>query len=140
MKKLFLFVAAATLTLSLNSCSKDDGGGDTLSMKIGGVKKSFKVDVIESDESVTLLGYTGSTSNPTEILTVDIEPGATGAEAVNSISYTDASDVTYFDNVTNSSVTVNNGSSVKGTFSGSMSPIGEGADILITEGTFSVKY
>ena len=138
MKKLLLFVSVIALTLSLNSCSSDSGGGNgSMSLKVDGVKKNFKTFIYSFEGTTSVYGYIGNVDTPTEEVEFDLATG-TGANKVVNFNYytttTDYSTVTFTSNVTTNSAT-----SAKGTFSGIVEPFGSGADLVITEGTFSGK-
>ena len=139
MKKIFLFLSASAMVLSLNSCSSDDGGGSSVSFKVDGVSKSFKVVSEDFGGVLFVTGYKGSASNPTEFVSFTIESGATGANAITDFSYentTDSYDTTTF----TSNVSENANGKVKGTFSGTLEPFEGGSDVVITDGKFSAKY
>jgi hypothetical protein len=141
MKKIFLFVAVAALTISLNSCSSgSSGGGDGyISFKINGVEKSFKAGATETGGTVWVHGYIGSVDAPTEIIDFYIQSGETG-DVMDSPTYTNASEETYYGDSGTSDVTVNNGSTVKGTFSGIMAPFNSSnSSLTITSGEFSAS-
>ncbi len=112
MKKLFLFMAVAVLTFSLNSCSSDSGGGSSLSFKVNGVSKSFKTFAEESKGTVYVTGYTGSAEDPTETFSFSIMTEETG-DVMDSPTYTDANGDNYFGNTGASNVTVNNAAQLK---------------------------
>ena len=136
MKKLFLFVSAVALSVSLNSCSSDSGGGSSMSMKVNGTKKTFKTVAVDFGGTTNVYGYIGNADNPTEEVSFALASGT--GDKVAGFSY-DNADNSYFDNVFTSNVTVNSATSAKGTFSGTVQPLGAGADLIITEGTFSAK-
>lgn len=137
MKKLLLFVSAVALTASLNSCSKDSGGGSSLSMKINGTKKSFKTLAYTFGGATSVTAYIGNIDDPTEELDFELASG-TGDKVV-SLYYSVGED-TYTDGSSfTSNVTTNSTSSAKGTFSGALVKMGGGTDIAITDGTFSAK-
>jgi hypothetical protein len=137
MKKLFLFVSAVALSVSLNSCSSDSGGGSTLSMKVDGTNKTFKVIAFQFGGATSVHGYIGNIDSPTETVDFDLASG-TGADKVTGFSYDTADD--FYTPVTfTSNVTANSASSAKGTFSGTVEPFGGGANKVITNGTFSAK-
>lgn len=138
MKKLFLFVSAVALTASLNSCSSDSDGGSSMSMKVNGVKKTFKTEAFKVGTTTNVYGYIGDIDNPTEDVNFALASGT--GDKVTGFSYSNA-DGSYDATTTfTSNVTVNSASSAKGTFSGTVEPfIGSGADLTITEGTFSGK-
>ncbi|MDI1316340.1 hypothetical protein [Flavobacterium sp.] len=137
MKKLFLFVSLIAVTVSLNSCSSDSDGGSSMSLKVDGVKKNFKTVIFSFGGTTSVYGYTGNVDTPTEEVEFDLATG-TGAGKVTNFNYytatTDYTAVTFTSNVTENSAT-----SAKGTFSGTVEPFGAGADVVITEGTFSGK-
>jgi hypothetical protein len=137
MKKLLLFVSVVALTVLLNSCSSDSDGGVSMSFKVDGVKKNFKTLIYSFGGTTSVYGYIGNVDNPTEEAEFDLLTG-TGADKVTNFHYytttTDYSPVTFTSNVTANSAT-----SAKGTFSGTVEPFGGGADLVITEGTFSGK-
>jgi hypothetical protein len=138
MKKLFLFVSAVALTVSLNSCSSDSGSGTSLSMKVGGVKKSFKTEAYSVFGTTFVEGYIGNIDSPTESIYFTVNSG-TGANKISNFSYDNATD-SYSPGTLTSDVTTNTASSVKGTFSATLGPdTTAGADVVITEGTFSGK-
>ena len=139
MKKVFLFMAVAALTISLNSCSSDSGGGSSLSFKVNGTTKSFKTTATESGGTVFVIGYIGSAASPTETVSFSIASGATG-DVMSDVSYDNDTD-TYFSGSGTSDVTLNNGSSVKGTFSGTLEPFDSANPTLtVTDGKFSASY
>ena len=135
MKKLLLFVSAIALTVSLNSCSSDSDGGSSMSLKVDGVKKSFKTVIYSFGGTTSVYGYTGNVDNPTAEVEFDLATGI-GADKISNFFYytatTDYSEVTLTSNVT-----TNTASSAAGTFSGTLEPFGAGPDIVITEGRFS---
>lgn len=137
MKKLFLFVAAVALTVSLNSCSSDSDGGSSMSMKVNGTKKTFKTLAISFGGTTNVFGYIGSIDNPTEEVSFAIASGT--GDKVTGFTYDNATD-SYDATTFTSNVTVNSSTKAKGTFSGTVEPfIGTGADLVITEGTFSAS-
>lgn len=137
MKKLFLFVSAVALTVSLNSCSSDSDGGSSMSMKVNGVKKTFKTEAFSFGGTTNVYGYIGDIDNPTEQVNFALASGT--GDKVTGFSY-DNADGSYDATTFTSNVTVNSATSAKGTFSGTVEPfIGAGADLTITEGTFSGK-
>ncbi|UPT71774.1 MAG: hypothetical protein M0D53_05510 [Flavobacterium sp. JAD_PAG50586_2] len=137
MKKLFLFVSAVALTVSLNSCSSDSDGGGSMSMKVNGTKKTFKTIAYNSGSVNSVYGYIGNIDTPTESIDFDLATG-TGDKVIN-FEYSSDGSNTYIDGAFTSDVTTNSTSSVKGTFSGTLVKIGGGTDLTITEGTFSAK-
>ena len=152
MKKLFLFMAVASLTISLNSCSSS-GGSDssskgTITAKVDGVAKTFNVvSVVEevvdpgTEFEYTQLNVTGKIGT-TEIITFCFLKGATGSTAYgnevfsytkNGVTYVDDGTATF--NVTTNSIA---SKSIVGTFSG---PYTDGTNsITFTEGAFNIQY
>jgi len=142
MKKLFLFVSLIALTVSLNSCSSDSdgGGGKSISFKIGGVNKTFStIAAAENGGFVFVTGFNGTASSQTESVSFTIATGATGANKVSNFTYTTQGGNSFIADPLTSDVTTNSGSSVKGTFSGTLQGVSS-SDLIMTEGKFSVKY
>ena len=141
MKKLFLFVSVVALTVTLNSCSSDsDGGGKSITFKVGGVSKSFSTIVAaEGGGVVFVTAYNGTASDPGESVQFTINSGETGAGKVTNFGYTSPGGNDFEGNPLTSNVTTNSGSSVKGTFSGTLDGV-SGSDLIMTEGNFSIDY
>ncbi|MES2411503.1 MAG: hypothetical protein V4535_08680 [Bacteroidota bacterium] len=142
MKKLFLFVSAVALTVTLNSCSSDDeDGGDSISFKIGGVTKSFNTIVAaEGGGTVFVSAYNGTASDPGESVSFTIPSGETGANRVDNFSYTSPGGNDFTGNPLTSDVTTNSGSLVKGTFSGTLDGGVSTSDLVMTDGKFDITY
>ena len=148
MKKIFLFMTLTFLSLSLNSCSKsssndDDGGSgaNTITCKIAGVTKTFVATTSSSGGFVFIYGYTGSQAAPTETLSLYMLSGATGANKINSITYMNAAGADFDTDPITSNVTTNSATAAAGTFSGTLiSSSGSGADLTLTEGSFSATF
>lgn len=140
MKKLFLFLSVSVLTLSLNSCSSDSGSGNgSVSLKIGGVSKSFKIETEESAGTVYVYGYRGSIDDPTETIDFQFDTEVTGADHVMYVTYTNEND-SYYDTTLVSNISSNTATAAKGTFTATLTPFGSGNDLVLSEGKFSVKY
>jgi hypothetical protein len=146
MKKIFLFMTVTFLSLSLNSCSKssssDDGGGggaNTITCKIAGASKSFTATTTSSGGFVVIYGYTGNQADPTETITLAMQSGATGTNKINSISYMNAAGASYAADPITSNVTTNSATAAAGTFSGTLTSFDAGADLTLTNGSFSVS-
>jgi hypothetical protein len=140
MKKIFLFVAAAALTVSLNSCSKDDDNGSSksVSFKVDGVSKKFKVESAETAGTLFVTGYIGNIEEPTESVYFTVESGATGADAITNFNYSNAND-DYSPTTLTSNVTSNSSGKAAGTFSGTLEPFDGDTNVVITDGKFSTK-
>lgn len=157
MKKIFLFIATATLAFSMNSCSSDDnsdsnGGnttvGGTITLKIDGVSKTFNNVIVNANPfdidnpDLILLDVTASVAgNSSEYINFQIFKGRTGANSFYSdLQYT-LNNITYRDQV--SSITQTNSDNVlKGTFNGDVEGYFNNAWVIktLTEGKFDVKY
>lgn len=140
MKKLLLFVSAVALTVSLNSCSSSSGGGgNSMSMKIGGTKKTFKTEAYSAGGFTFVYGYIGNIDAPTEEVDFTVTSG-TGADKIVNFSYYNSTDSYSPSTNVTSNVTANTTSSVKGTFSGTLEPdTTSGDNLVITEGSFSSR-
>lgn len=149
MKKIFLFLAAASLSLA--SCSSDDGGssngGDSVTFKVNGVEKTFNTVQVEevvwdegTPDEFSQIEVTASMNNsPTEFVTFSVEPDGVGADALYDFRYTAAGDQFYSYDSFVSIVQTNTGSKLRGTFSGTLNSGGE-ATKTITEGEFNISY
>lgn len=148
MKKIFLFVTVAFLSLSLNSCSKsssnDDGGGNgganTITCKIGGASKTFTAATSSSGGYIVIYGYTGNQADPTETLLISMQSGATGANKIDSISYMNADGASFDGDPITDNVTTNSATAAAGTFSATLTPFDTGSNLALTEGSFSVTF
>ena len=150
MKKVFLFIAAAALSFSLNSCSKDAVvstveaivTNGTLNFKIDGTAKSFKtVNSKTTDSGITILATNGVDETAT-FGTTGFDK--TGADVYDKVSFMyKLGDVYYNDTNSNLTFDVTENSSkdktLKGTFSGTVLD-NKGASHNITGGTFNLKY
>ena len=126
------------LTFLLNSCLSKESSSGSLSFKLDGVEKKFKVEAEEVGGMVEVFGFLGTSDVPTESIDFLIDPGATG-DVISDFTYSNATDYYYSTSAT-SDVTLNNGKSVKGSFSGALNPPGGGSSVAVTQGTFSVNY
>lgn len=151
MKKIFLFVAA--LTLSLTSCSSDDnsggnggGGNSELKVTIDGVQKTFNTVVVNKhvEDGWTELAVTATIDNDSsEIITFRVDEGEVGADAIWDFRYTKNGDyhwATSFSAV----VQTNTNKKIKGTFMASVYSTydEEGQPIMVnlTNGSFDISY
>jgi hypothetical protein len=153
MKKILLFVAVSVLTLSSCSSDDDNGGGstvDSITMKIGGVSKTFDHVVVneqdegEGDVYLTVSATIGSSAS--EIVVFDLYKGDLGAEAINNFSYTTNGTLYtsgWGSTTFSTMVETNNGSKIKGNFTGTL----EGMDsefntvtVDMTNGDFNIAY
>lgn len=136
------------LSLSLNSCSKssssdDDGGGggaNRITCKVGGTSKSFTATTTSSGGFLVVYGYTGNQADPTETLTLYMQSGTTGANKILSVSYMNAAGNSFDADPLTSNVTTNSATAAAGTFSGTLTPFDAGANLTLTDGSFSVDY
>ena len=144
MKKLFLFVAVAALTLS---CSKDDDAqADSIKFKINGTQTTMtNINVDESEEGEdTYLTVVGSVGGQTDarIMSFTVYQGDTGADAIEGFNYSTMSPSGFY--MSNGSfasdVDTNSSSRLKGTFSGTMTSLGGGEPLTITDGSFNVSH
>jgi len=141
MKKLFLFLAVAGFAVS---CSKDDdnGGSDTLKFKIDGVQKSMSNIVVNEEpngDGTYWLTVTGSIGGTTEVFSFESDSGEVGANAAYAFTYV-ANSQAYYEDTMVSVVETNNGSRIKGSFSGTMMNWSTGDEVSITEGQYDISY
>jgi hypothetical protein len=153
MKKLFLFTCLSALALTFNSCSDDDssstgGNGGTFTATINGVQKTYNTVTVAEDEysdGETYLIVTGSQDGSAdENIYFELAKDETGTNAIYYAEITTGGDTHYASEI-NTNVTVNNGSQVKGTFSGTVHEWSneQQEDVLVltvTGGSFEANY
>lgn len=142
MKKILLIVLTTLLTFSLNSCSSDSGGsGSSLSFKVNGVEKKFKVVPDEDTGFLFVYGYIGNEENPSESVQFNMPLNSDSTiNLIESFIYFNPDEVNGSTTLL-SNVTSKTANSVEGTFSGNIINISGGAsDITITDGKFSFNY
>lgn len=152
MKKVFLLMLVAGLTLSFSSCSEDNNNstpGDSVTMRVGGVQKTFDTVVVtetpytqDGVEYVDLLVVASMSGNPDETLTFGGGKGYTGSGNTWGFYYR-LNGVEYHEdelaNPLSSNITVNSDNHFVGTFSGQVTSSAN-TTVDITEGTFDVTY
>ena len=147
MKKLFLSVFVLTSLLLTTSCGSDDDGGgiggvaNVLVTTIDGQALTFDTIFVQRDtytdfdgELVTDLYVTAlSSADATKIIEIDVRLGALGADVVDYFYY-QTGDLEYEDFASdfNSAVTVNDGSRLTMTFSGTLTAFTEEGEVTIT--------
>lgn len=140
MKKIILFVSAVALTISLNSCSSDSGGGNSVSFKVNGVSKSFKTFTEKEGSTVYVYGYRGNSENPTDQFSFEFQAdGDTGAGVITNFNYSSEAETYHDMGDLTTNTTSNTATSAKGTFSGNLEGFGID-DKTIADGRFSVNY
>jgi hypothetical protein len=153
MKKLILFTLTA-LSLSLTSCSDDDGAatnnggnGGTFTATVNGVQKTYNTVTVSEDsysDGEVYLKVTGSQEGSAdENIYFEMAKNETGTNAIYYSEFTTAG-VQYYAGNLNTNVTVNNANQVKGTFSGPIyntnSTEQDQVLFTITNGTFTANY
>jgi hypothetical protein len=163
MKKIFLFVAA--LTLSLTSCSSDDnsggnggGGNSELKVTIDGAQKTFNTIVVNENietydgETWTELIVTATiNNNPSEVFIFNLDLGDVGADAIWYFTYKkDGEEYISWNQWANISsvVQTNNNKKIKGTFTGKLaynywddnSQQEVVKEVNLTNGSFDISY
>ena len=161
MKKIFMFLTVAALTVAAGCSSDDDSGSSTpgglLSVTIDGTAKTFNNVIVQqtnhpADGSIaayTELFVTVSMGNTaTEVISFRVDRGDIGADAIYDFKYVNGSAIVY-DYGGLSSVVQTNGDdrNLTGSFSGELAetdttcsgcPPIETANL--TNGTFSIQY
>ncbi|RTY89368.1 hypothetical protein [Flavobacterium sp. GT3R68] len=151
MKKVFLLMLVAGLTLPFNSCSSDNNStpGDSVTMRVGGVQKTFDTVAVtqtpytqDGVDYVDLTIVASMSGNPDETVTFGAAKGFTGtgnswgySYLLNSVEYNEDE----LNNPMNSNITVNSNNHLVGTFSGPLTSSGN-ASVDITQGTFDITY
>ena len=144
MRKIYLILAALVMSISLNSCSGDGGSGSaggTLTCKINGVAKSFKVFPEEDTGYLFVDSYIGSANNPTEMLYLELYlNGEMTDSPIDNLIYSNPNEVNGSTTVLSHTLSKNT-HSISGTFSATITNVtGGDPDINITEGQFSFRY
>ena len=152
MKKLFLFVAVAALTISLNSCSSSGSGGSspggTLTAKINGVAKTFNTVVVNENvqnagtvDEYTELTVTGAIgTSTTEIITFNLDKGDLGSNAIYYFTYTKDGEFYQGTSMATNVTTNSNGKKLVGNFSGDVTNNSFTNTLTFTEGSFNIQY
>lgn len=145
MKKLFLFIAAASLAMA--SCSSDDSGSssnDVVKFTVDGVTKTYKYVTVTPDGGGYLtVTASNSASSTTDFIVLEIEEGNVGPEApIDYVNYFAAGDSFYAyggDDFT-SNTEINSSSKLKGTFEGTIFSNSGSATKAVTNGSFNISY
>ena len=145
MKKIFLLVAISTLTISLNSCSKDNADSSTpttngtFKCKVDGVQKTFGTNTFLAANMVNVVAYIGSKETSTENIWLTANENST---TIWDFIYVDV--VKQFTPTSNFVLTITNNSTttktIKGTFSGTVKNLTTGATKTLSEGVFDINY
>jgi hypothetical protein len=144
MKKI-AFIALIALAFSLYSCSSSGSGSgsgsnsNTVTFKVAGVNKTFTNAVVEeSAGSIYVTAHIGPVDNPTETVFFIIASNETGTDALYDFAYDNPTDNYYFGSATfNRNVSVNNSTTLQGTFSGSLNS-STSATLAISQGSFDL--
>ena len=137
MKKIILLIAFSIGVLSMSSCSSDsDFSSETVSMRVGGVQKTFDVYFVDmSNPDMDILATANDGSNESIELYIDTEANAGQAiHAVNYAAETSLYGCTLGEGLV-SKLNVNNQNRLKGTFSGSFKDENNQV-IVVTDGKF----
>ena len=145
MKKLFLFLAISTLTISLNSCSKDSTDSSTpttsstFKCKVNGVQKTFGTNTFLASNEVNVVAYIGSKETSTENIWITVDENSTPN---GSFIYFDVVKQYYPTSnfvlkITNNNTTTK---TIEGTFSGTVNVLSTTETKSLTEGVFNIKY
>ncbi len=155
MKKVFLFIAIAALSIS---CSDDDetrANGGTVNITVDGVAKTYSSVVVDSQDypaeggepaytELRIFASNGQTGASSESILIEVDKGDVGPDAIWDVTFTKNS--TFYSSnqtlVSNVSQNNNNGE-LKGTFSGTLQSFSIGdpvTPVVITNGSFDIKY
>lgn len=137
-----------SLTLSLNSCSKDDNStptGNSVTMKVGGVEKTFNTVVVNQvpyDDYIDLIITASNNGSTTEFVSFGISKGDTGAGhswgfeyTLNGMLYSEGEAIS----TVSSNATTNSDNKLIGTFSGTVTS-SENVSLDLTQGSFDITY
>jgi len=146
MKNLFLFAWLSVLAISFNSCSNDDGAdkGGKIAFKYDGVSKSFspaKADKLDEGASGIYLALSAAGKKPTDFSGIGVYKGAVGTDKIDDFTLMLEGDTSHiYKDHFRSTITINNGMRVKGTFYGEVYFESDGTTHTISEGTFDINY
>lgn len=137
-----------TLMLSLNSCSKDDNSdptGNSVTMKVGGVEKTFNTVVVNQipyEDYIDLIITASNNGSTTEFVTFGISKDDIGAGhswgfeyTLNGMLYSEGEAVS----TVSSNATTNSDNKLIGTFSGTVTS-SENVSLDLTQGSFDITY
>jgi hypothetical protein len=143
MKKIAFLVFTALL-ISLYSCSSSGSGSGSgsskkVTFKVAGVTKTFtNAEITESSGTISVYAHTGPADNPTETVYFMIASNETGTDALYNFEYMNATDDYYLGSaIFNRNVSINNATTLQGTFSGSLNS-STSATLAITQGSFDL--
>lgn len=139
MKKSIFVFTIAILSLLFNSCSSDSEDGPSIVVKAKGIQKNFKVSAQKTANVISVYGYTGNQSNPTESISFQFDATSVGLNRIRNFIYVE-NGKTYENNgrlYTN--IVKNRPNNAWGIFYGNLE--GEGSIALeMSEGKFFVKF
>ena len=143
-KTLFLFLSFSLF--SLIGCSNDDDKADVnyITAKFNGTEERFtiiSVDIVPYDGYSDIVVRATPNNDLTKVLTIGGEYGATGSDVIWGLSYeTEDEYFEQYDTDLQSNITANAEGNFTGTFSGSLIEENSGNVLVITNGSFNIKY
>ena len=153
MKKLFLFVSAITIALTFNSCSSDDNSDSSsnngITATVNGVTKTFNtIDILENTyedengvEQIYLDIEAKIDNNAGEVIYFQVDKGDIGSDKMSGFYYFVNNKYYSYGGGFEDNITVNNGSTLKGTFSGVVSVGMDDSQFLtFTNGSVNINY
>ncbi len=143
-KTLFLFLSFSLF--SLIGCSKDDDRSDVnyITAKFNGVEERFtiiSVDKVDYDGYSDIVVRATPNNDLTKVVTIGAEFGIVGPNEIWGFSYETENE--YFEqdyNNFSSNITTNSSGNFAGTFSGAAIEETNGNVLVITNGSFNIKY
>lgn len=146
--KRILFLFLGLTLISLSACSEDDDKSDVnyVSAKFNGVEERFTIISVDTQEYPEE-GYTDivvratKNNDPSRIVTIASELGVTGENIIWGF-YFETENEYYEQDPTNftSNLTSNANGSYVGTFSGSAIEESNGSVMVVTNGSFNIRY
>lgn len=152
MKKLFLFVSAITIALTFNSCSSDDNSDSSsnngITATINGVTKTFNtIDITENafedengEDQIYLDIEARIDNNAGEVIYFQVDKGDLGSDKMHGFYYYVNNSYYSYGSEFEDNITVNNGSTLKGTFSGVVSLTDENQFLTFTNSSVNINY
>lgn len=139
MKKSFFVFTIAILSLLFNSCSSDSEDGPSIVFKTRGIQKNFTVSAQKNTNIISVYGYTGNQSNPTESISFQFDATGTGINRIRNFIYVENGKPYANNGRLYTKIVKNTSNDAWGIFYGNLE--GEGSIALeMSEGKFSVKF
>lgn len=141
-KHLFFLVSFAFIIVM--GCSDDDKADvNFVTAKFNGVEERFtiiSVDTVEYDEYTDIVVRATKNNDSSRVITIASEFGVTGSNTIWGFYFQTGDGYYEQDTTFSSNLTSNSAGSYAGVFSGSIVEDTNGSVIVVTNGSFNIKY